>query len=175
MACTIVDWTNPCTDANVGGIVNVYIANPDDVTFTYDANGDILTTTFAIGTKWYKIDVREQNANYVEARTGDRTARTKLFTGTLTFDIIRRSKALRDYLMDIEGCVCGFVVGWEEATGEKFVMGDKDYARAFFADGTQGSTGATFADPNVETVVISAEMLEKAPNLTIDFQVIPTP
>lgn len=175
MACTIIDFTQPCDAPNAGGITDVYFANPDDVVFTYDASGNITLTTFATGTKWYQVDIREQNANYVGPRTGDFTARTKLFTGTLTFDILKRSEALRNYLVGLEGCICGFVVGWTEATGTNWVMGDKPESRAFFADGTQASSGAAFSDANVETVVLQAQMLAPAPVLTIPFQVIPTP
>lgn len=175
MACTITNYTASCDNGNAGGILKVYVANPSDVVFTYDANGDITATAFATGTCWRTIDIREQFANYTEPRTGDFTARTKLFTGTLTIGILRRSKALRDWLMSLEACNCGLVVGWEEAAGAKFVMGDQSYARAFFADGTQGETGAAFNDANQEQVVFQAQMLTKAPNLTIAFQVIPTP
>lgn len=171
--CELSAYAQDCDARNNGGILNVYVARPEDVTFTYDADGNVTNTTFAPTTAWYKIDVREQNANYVEPRTGDRTARTALYTGTLTFDIIRRSTALRNYLVKMQSCLCGLVVGWEEATGELWVMGDKDGQRAFFADGTQGSTGATFADANVETIVFTAEMLEKAPSLLIPFDITP--
>jgi hypothetical protein len=176
MACIITSYTQDCTGTgNAGGIKAVYFANPDDVVITYDVDGNIDTMTFATGKSWHKVDVREQDANYVGARTGDFTARTKLFTGTLTFNILKRTAALRTYLLGLEGCICGFLVGWEEATGSNWVMGDKVESRAFFADGTQASSGATFADPNVETVAIQAQMLEPAPALLIDFDIVPAP
>lgn len=161
MACTITPYVNPCDSRNRGGIKSVYFARYQDVTLTYDADGNIDTITFATGTSWHKVDIREQNANFVEARTGDFTARTGLYTGTLTFDIVKRSAALRTYLMGLENCVCGFLVGWTEGTGVNWIMGDKEESRAFFADGTQAATGAAFSDANVETVVIQAQQLEK--------------
>lgn len=171
--CEIVEWVQDCDVANAGGVPKVYFARPEDVVFTYDADGNITATAFAIGTAWYPVQIREQNATYTEPRTGDRTARTAVYTGTLTFDIIIRSPELRVYLNNLQKCACGFVVGWEEGTGNLWVMGDKDGQRAFFADGTTANTGASFGDANVETVVVTAEMKEKAPALLIPFDITP--
>lgn len=64
-----------CTIPQVG-VRDIYLMHVEDVTFTYDATGVILTAVFAEGAKSYKIEGYKQNIQVTASlKTTDASAR----------------------------------------------------------------------------------------------------
>lgn len=151
---------------NHGGIKELGIIPVDEVltvtpTTAVDTTDEVTAVTFAEGKKFKKYAFRKGNANFVSNIEKDEASNTSGVKTDVTLQLNHMSNQLRREMTQLVGGAFYIVV--KDNNDKNWFIGYDSYASA--TTGT-GQTGATRAEGNFYSIVLSAETNEYP--LTID-------
>lgn len=151
--------TKVCT-ARSGGLIELYLANVDDVTsFTLNAStGEYTAVTMGSGKKFYKFDFKQDSGERKEdGQMNDGAFSVK---HSIEVYIENLSQTIRNRMQDIaDSSSCGMVAIVKDANAKYWVVGYNEKflkERPLKLETNAGASGKAFTDPNGTTVTISS-------------------
>lgn len=149
--------------ANMGGIVEVMIANFDDVSTVTVSDGMISAITMAGAAKFKKYGFAKNTGSLTSTYTMDVASGVKYVTSDLLLQFNRMQTAAR---VEITALALGdLAVIVKDANGKYWYLGKDEPVNASAGD---GQTGTARADANRYTITLQDESLE------MPFEVDPT-
>ena len=156
MPCTqtLAGLAKDCS-ANMGGIVEVLIANFDDVTAVTTSTGEISAITMASSAKFKKYSFAKNTGNLTSTYTLDPASGVKFVTSTLLLQFNRMETTKR---VEITALALGdLAVIVKDANGKYWYLGKDEPVNASAGD---GQTGTARADANRYTITLQDESAE---------------
>lgn len=167
MACTqtLNGIAKDCS-ANMGGIVEVYIANSDDITNVAVTQGKITTITMASSAKFHKYSFAKNTGSLTSTYTIDPASGVRFVTTDLVLQFNRMQTATR---VELSALALGdLVVICKDANGAFWYLGYNEPVNASAGD---GQTGTARGDANRYTLTLqdnSSEMPYEVDDTIID-------
>ena len=147
-------FTKTCI-ARTGGLVEVFLANRDDVD-TFTLSGGIYTAVTMTSGTFVKFEFEQDSANLLQ--TGTRENRSFKIDHVLEFFLGRIDQTQRDRLQEIaDASNCGMIAIVKDANGLFWVLGYSENflkERPLELETGASDTGKAFTDPNGTTVTI---------------------
>lgn len=141
--------------SNMGGIVEVYIANFDDVSNVAVTSEQISTITMASGAKFKKYSFAKNTGSLTSTYTIDAASGVKYVTSDLVLQFNRMQTAAR---VEITALALGdLAVIVKDANGKYWYLGKDEPVNASAGD---GQTGTARADANRYTITLQDESAE---------------
>lgn len=156
MSCTqtLSGLAKDCS-ANMGGIVEVYIANFDDVTGVTLTTGKISAITMGSGASFKKYSFAKNTGNLTSTYNIDAASGVKYVTSDLLLQFNRMETAKR---VEITALALGdLAVICKDANGKYWYLGKDEPVNASAGD---GQTGTARGDANRYTITLQDESLE---------------
>lgn len=156
MSCTqtLAGIAKDCS-ANMGGIVEVLIANFDDVTAVTTSSGEISAITMATSAKFKKYSFAKNTGNLTSTYTLDPASGAKFVTSTLLLQFNRMETTKR---VEITALAMGdLAVIVKDANGKYWYLGKDVPVNASAGD---GQTGTARTDANRYTITLQDESAE---------------
>ncbi len=156
MSCTqtLSGLAKDCA-ANMGGIVEVLIANFDDVTAVTVSDGVISAITMASSKKFQKYNFAKNTGSLTSTYTIDAASGVKYVTSDLLLQFNRMQTAAR---VEITALALGdLAVIVKDANGKYWYLGKDEPVNASAGD---GQTGTARSDANRYTITLQDESLE---------------
>ena len=156
MSCTqtLSGLAKDCA-ANMGGIVEVLIANYDDVTAVTVSDGVISAITMASSKKFQKYNFAKNTGSLTSTYTIDAASGVKYVTSDLLLQFNRMQTAAR---VEITALALGdLAVIVKDANGKYWYLGKDEPVNASAGD---GQTGTARSDANRYTITLQDESLE---------------
>lgn len=161
MGCVTGDYLNNCAKKTIGGIATIFIADSSTVDGVTGGNGTPVTdVTMTALEVFYKFEFQRDEAVFTET-----IGENGVVTQTLTIPARGRSQELRNFIQALVDCRCGITVIHKENTGIEWIWGFDDGEEAFAPEG-EASSGAAKADPNQESITLTASATRKADTFT---------
>jgi len=141
--------------ANMGGILEVLIANFDDVSNVTVTSDQISTITMASGAKFKRYSFGKNTGSLTSTYTIDAASGVKYVTSELLLQFNRMQTAAR---VEITALALGdLVVIVKDANGKYWYLGKDEPVNASASD---GQTGTARADANRYTITLQDESRE---------------
>ena len=156
MSCiqTLNGLSRDCS-ANMGGIVEVMIANHDDVTGVTIADGIISTISMASSAKFKRYNFAKNTGSLTSTYNLDAASGVKYVTSDLLLQFNRMETAKR---VEITALAIGdLAVIVKDANGKYWYLGKDEPVNASAGD---GQTGTARGDANRYTITLQDESLE---------------
>lgn len=156
MSCiqTLSGLAKDCS-ANMGGIVEVLIANFDDVTEVAVTDGQISTITMAASAKFKKYNFAKNTGSLTSTYNIDAASGVKYVTTDLLLQFNRMETSKR---VEITALALGdLAVICKDANGKYWYLGKDEPVNASAGD---GQTGTARSDANRYTITLEDESLE---------------
>lgn len=156
MSCTqtLSGLARDCS-SNMGGIVEVYIANYDDVTAKTLTDGKISAITMASSAKFKKYSFAKNTGNLTSTYNLDPAAGVKYVTSQLLLQFNRMETTKR---VEMTALALGdLAVIVKDANGVFWYLGYDEPVNASAGD---GNTGTARADANRYTITLQDESLQ---------------
>lgn len=156
MSCTqtLAGLAKDCS-ANMGGIVEVMIANYDDVSEYTVADGKISAITMASSAKFKKYSFAKNTGSLTSTYTLDAASGVKYVTSDLLLQFNRMETTKR---VEITALALGdLAVIVKDANGKYWYLGKDEPVNASAGD---GQTGTARSDANRYTITLQDESLE---------------
>lgn len=156
MSCTqtLSGLARDCS-SNMGGIVEVYIANYDDVTAKTLTDGKISAITMASSAKFKKYSFAKNTGNLTSTYNLDPAAGVKYVTSQLLLQFNRMETTKR---VEMTALALGdLAVIVKDANGAFWYLGYDEPVNASAGD---GNTGTARADANRYTITLQDESLQ---------------
>lgn len=150
MSCTqtLSGLAKDCT-SNMGGIVEVYLANKADVDAVSMSSGKISTITMAASAKFKKYSFAKNTGSLTSAYTIDNASGVKYVTSTL---VLQFNKMETQKRTEITALALGDLVAiCKDANGSYWYLG---YDEAVNASAADGQTGTARGDANRYSVTL---------------------
>lgn len=156
MSCiqTLNGLSRDCS-ANMGGIVEVMIANHDDVTGVTITDGIITTISMATSAKFKRYNFAKNTGSLTSTYNLDAASGVKYVTSDLLLQFNRMETAKR---VEITALAIGdLAVIVKDANGKYWYLGKDEPVNASAGD---GQTGTARGDANRYTITLQDESLE---------------
>lgn len=156
MSCTqtLAGLARDCS-ANMGGIVEVLIANFDDVSAVTVTTGQVSAITMASTAKFKKYAFAKNTGNLTSTYNLDPASGVRYVTSTLLLQFNRMETTKR---VEITALALGdLAVIVKDANGKYWYLGKDEPVNASAGD---GQTGTARADANRYTITLQDESLE---------------
>ena len=156
MACTqtLSGLTRDCA-SSVGGIIEVLLANADDVTAITVTSDKVTAITMASPAKFHRYALRRGNGSMNSTFTVDTTTGNKFVTSEVMMQFNRMETQKR---VEITALAQGDLVCIvKDANGKYWYLGKDEPVNASASD---GQTGTARADANRYTITLQDESLE---------------
>lgn len=158
MACTqtLSGLTRDCLN-NMGGIIEVYIANADDVaSVTFSGGGDEEVTgiSMAGGAKFHRYTLRRNSGSLTSNITADAVNGITFVTNDILMQFSRMETTKRVEIMALVQADTIAMV--KDANGIVWLVGDADHPLNI-GDGSLGQTGQASSDRNGYDVHLTNE------------------
>lgn len=157
MACnsaTLAGLAKDCTPSQ-GGIVEVYIANHDDVTAVTASSGKITAITMASSAKFKKYSFNRNTGSLTSTYTFDKANGVQFVTSDLVLVFNRMETTKRVEISAL--AVNDLAVIVKTASGNFFYLGYDEPVNASAGD---GQTGTARADANRYSITLQDNSLE---------------
>jgi hypothetical protein len=141
--------------ANMGGIVEVLIANYDDVTAKTVTAGKITAITMATGAKFKRYEFAKNTGSLTSNYTFDQAAGVKFVTSDLVLQFNRMQTTSRVEISAL--ALADTVVIVKDANGKYWYLG---YDEPVTASAGDGQTGTARSDSNRYTITLQDNSLE---------------
>lgn len=156
MSCiqTLSGLAKDCS-GNMGGIVEVFIANFDDVTEVAVTDGQVSTITMAASAKFKKYSFAKNTGSLTSTYNIDAASGVKYVTSDLLLQFNRMETSKR---VEITALALGdLAVICKDANGKYWYLGKDEPVNASAGD---GQTGTARGDANRYTITLEDESLE---------------
>lgn len=156
MSCiqTLSGLAKDCS-ANMGGIVEVLIANFDDVSEVAVTDGQISTITMAASAKFKKYYFAKNTGSLTSTYNIDAASGVKYVTSDLLLQFNRMETSKRVELTAL--AMSDLAVICRDANGKYWYLGKDEPVNASASD---GQTGTSRSDSNRYTITLQDESLE---------------
>ncbi|MBR1575857.1 MAG: hypothetical protein IJ654_05335 [Bacteroidales bacterium] len=157
MACsqTLSGLIRDCA-GSVGGILEVLLANADDVSAITVANDKVTAITMVASAKFHRYAIRRGNGSLNSAFTVDDTSGNKFVTSEILMQFNRMETTKRIEIMALARAdLIGIV---KDANGLYWLVGDADHPLGISAG--EGPTGTAISDRNYYGITLQTQNLE---------------
>ena len=164
MACTqtLSGLTRDCA-SSVGGIIEVLLANADDVTAITVTSDKVTAITMASSAKFHRYALRRGNGSMNSTFTVDTTTGNKFVTSEVMMQFNRMETAKRIEVMAMAQADLIAIV--KDANGLYWLVGDIDHPLGLSAG--EGPTGQAISDSNHYAATLQAQTAELPPEILI--------
>lgn len=172
--CIDSDYLQQCGINAAGGSERLWVADRNAVLgVTLDTNEIVTAISMAPAVPgpegfFYEVEGWEDTTQFIETMVGESPLQT--WEQTISTIFRGRNQGLRNFIQRLKECSCGVVVIHLEASGKRWIWGLNSqqgvgvgYSAKLSAN--EGNSGATFQDPNQETITLLAKTTEKAREL----------
>lgn len=175
--CLTTGYSLDCNNsATIGGISRVWITDRANVTALVPSVapaplGQIASITMSGVTVFKEIEFMPDSSFFND--NGNRpSSSTYLFNQELNITIPNNNRNLRNFIMELAKCTCGFVVIVEYATGYRVVAGfHSQKFRSLRLASNENVSGTASADANQATISLTCDALELAQTLDPNFAI----
>lgn len=157
MACTqtLSGLTRDCA-SSIGGILEVLIANADDVSSITITSGKVTSISMAASAKFHRYSIRRGNGSLTSNFTVDDTSGNKFVTSEVLMQFNRMETQKRIEIMALAQADTIAIV--KDANGLYWLVGDTDHPLGISAG--EGPTGAAISDRNYYGITLQAQTPE---------------
>ncbi len=152
-------------ESSSGGLLEVHLANVDDVT-SFTLTGEDYTAVTMVATKvFYKFEFEQDTAEYRENVERSDTGAVSA-THEVEFQITKMTSASRAAIQEImDASPCGLIAIVKDGNGNQWTSGYSEVAlleRPMRIASDTSATGKAFTDSNASIVMLSSVDGEKA-------------
>jgi len=157
MACTqtLSGLTRDCA-SSVGGIIEVLLANADDVTGITITSDKVTAISLASSAKFHRYAIRRGNGSLNSTFTVDDTSGNKFVTSEVLMQFNRMQTQSRIEIMAMAQADLIAIV--KDANGVYWLVGDTDHPLGISAG--EGPTGAAISDRNYYGITLQTQTPE---------------
>lgn len=157
MACTqtLSGLTRDCA-SSVGGIIEVLLANADDVTGITQTSDKVTAISMASSAKFHRYAIRRGNGSLNSTFTVDDTSGNKFVTSEVLMQFNRMETQKRIEIMAMAQADLIAIV--KDANGVYWLVGDTDHPLGISAG--EGPTGAAISDRNYYGITLQTQTPE---------------
>lgn len=154
MACTqtLSGLTRDCA-SSVGGIIEVLIANADDVSSITITSDKVTGISMAASAKFHRYAIRRGNGSLTSTFTVDDTSGNKFVTSEVLMQFNRMETQKRIEIMALAQADTIAIV--KDANGLYWLVGDQDHPLGISAG--EGPTGAAISDRNYYGITLATQ------------------
>lgn len=165
MACTqtLSGLTRDCL-GSIGGVLEVLIANVDDVASITITSNKVTAITMAASAKFHRYALRRGNGSMTSEATVDATSGNQFYTTSVLMQFSRMETTKRVEIAALAQADTIAIV--HDANGLYWLAGDTDHPLAL-AGGTVAQTGQASADRNGYDITLQNE----SPDLPVEILV----
>jgi hypothetical protein len=145
---------------NIGGVVNVYLTDFENITSITQAGGTVSTIATASMTGFYEFEFNRNSASFTEELVKDVAGGSAFFNQTLTLTIPRREVRKRNVLSLLTQRDVAVI--FKDSNGLYWYPG---ITEGMYLSAETTTTGAAKADPNNYVLTLFAEEEFMAPGV----------
>ena len=121
MSCLSTGYSVDCSLSCAGGLYRFWVASIGDISAVTFTSGELTAITMVGSTKFYEIIPFQETGSFVE--TGERVNCNTVVTQTITGVFPCHNQDVRELIVELKNCCCGFVVIHEENNGSRWIWG----------------------------------------------------